>query len=830
VLGAAFLLLVVFALFAYQYLQDGTSFNSDQLYCFQFCDDLLHGRDVQGFHLPAAPYLFPDMMLLLACNTLTSNLVVLAFLYGALFYSLLLAVLFALGRGVGLPRGESFVLAALGLTLMLAVHFDPAYTHRREFMFYPGNHMGCLLIGLGMTAFLLRVIRNGYTWLSAGLFLLVATLTASSDQLLVVQFIVPICGSTLLLALCRRFPARRAVVTVVLMGVSILLAMKARAVLTRLGFVPMRITQVDAVFDISLGDSFLEFTRSAWHMVRAQPIMCIVFVLHIAGILTILTVSWRRSPRVPDAVAEVDSRPEGAPRLLLALVLLLGVCCNAGALIVTGWGKECTILRYLYTWWFPPFLCLLLWPRLLSRRATRLAVGAVVAVVLFRVGTFPEPLRADRLTRRYPPLAQALDEMVRKHGRMRGLADFWRARELHYLTREQVEVLPILTWGIPWFHAINPNGYLSRDPRDLTIPDYHFVIVPTNGESGPAPEHILARFGKPVEVVSIPDYEIWRYERLESRQLELFLRAQLAQRLVHERPFVAPSEPRTLGKLRRNLTPPNARGLVPLDHGGSLTLRFDAPVTGRTIDISANCSDEFLLHFSCEGRELGTTRVPAVPWTGVEIAYCPPGLQSRLVAVPPACRSGGFDEVRLAPLDRTQQVTVGHFLVFDEWIPYHSRRGVPTESYHRYEGEQMARLDSAEITTIADPTASAGQARRAAASFKNFLAYGPYFPLAPGRYRVDFALKVEDNTCTDTVAEIDSSACGGWQRLQSRPLRGVDFASAQRYQVFSLTFDTEDELDLVEFRVLAAGKAAVTLDHVDVTRVSPGKSSESCEP
>src|SRR5215471_4839304 len=87
-LGVAFLFVLVFTLFGYQYLQKPLSFNADNLYCLQFCDDLLHGCEMQGFHVLAAPYLFPDMALLLPCVAMTSNLSAIFFLYSALYYGL----------------------------------------------------------------------------------------------------------------------------------------------------------------------------------------------------------------------------------------------------------------------------------------------------------------------------------------------------------------------------------------------------------------------------------------------------------------------------------------------------------------------------------------------------------------------------------------------------------------------------------------------------------------------------------------------------------------------------------------------------------------------
>ncbi|HEY7426263.1 MAG TPA: hypothetical protein VH682_18675, partial [Gemmataceae bacterium] len=176
-LGVAFLFVLVFTLFGYEYLQKPLSFNADNLYCLQFCDDLLHGRDMQGFHVPAAPYLFPDMALLLPCAALTSNLSVAFFLYSALYYGLLLAVLIEIFRGIGLSVHAAFVTAGLSVTFLLASHFDPAYDTHNMLMFHPGNHMGCLLFGLGVIAFVQRALHNGYSWRAAVLFVPVCALS-----------------------------------------------------------------------------------------------------------------------------------------------------------------------------------------------------------------------------------------------------------------------------------------------------------------------------------------------------------------------------------------------------------------------------------------------------------------------------------------------------------------------------------------------------------------------------------------------------------------------------------------------------------------------------
>lgn len=822
------LLVLAFALTWYRFLNNPFSFNSDHLYCLHFCDDAIHGRDLRGWHLPGAPYLFPDMLLLFVVMLGTTHIAAVFLLYAIVYYLLLLAVLWFLFRAVDLSRGEAWTSSALGVTLLFAACLHPDYAVRGLLLLHPGNHMGCLLVGLAATAFVVRVLRRDYHWLSAALFVLVGGMCGFSDGLLLVQFLVPIGTVAVLLALCRLVSFRRALATTLLLALAVILAMTKQSVLTRLGLVPMHLRPTFRKPGI---DALKEFAAAFGAAFHKQPLMLSVFALHMTAALTV-GVLWlrrcRRAMRVPE---NPDATRNGPAIVFVALVMLLAPLSNAAALMATKMVNYSTLDRYLYTWLVLPFLCIALWPRLLPwRPAAPLFAAAAVGVVLFRLLAFSDAFALDRFETRYPPLARALDDLVRKHGRLRGFGHYWYAREMHYLTREHVEVLPTLPWGQPWFHGYNPNAFLLDDRRDPTVPDYHFVIVPTRGNHGPSAEQIRARYGKPVEIIAVDGFEIWRYRRLVNRQLDLFLRAQAAQRLVEQKPFVGPSEPLCLARPKRNLTAWQARGNVQLTRETTLTIRFAKPVAGRMIDLAANYADEYLLWFFRGGHKLGKTRVSAVAWNGAEIAYCQPGLQSRLVAVPPACLPDGFDEVRVTPLGRSKHFALGHFLVFDEWVPYRSGASRPVENYRRYEGEQMARLDSAELATVADASASGGQARQATAAFQGYLAYGPYLPLPPGRYRVDFALKIADNSSTQTVAILDASAFGGWQCLQVRPVRGRDFTSPNQYQIFRLNLDVEEELDLVEYRVLLPGKAKVTLDYVDVTRRTLERTSEACEP
>jgi hypothetical protein len=96
--SAALLLLAALAVLASDYLHWPAGINRDDFLSALQCQDVLDGRGLEGWHLPGAPYLFPDALLLLPCQALTADLGAAFTLYHFLFYLALLACLAWVGR------------------------------------------------------------------------------------------------------------------------------------------------------------------------------------------------------------------------------------------------------------------------------------------------------------------------------------------------------------------------------------------------------------------------------------------------------------------------------------------------------------------------------------------------------------------------------------------------------------------------------------------------------------------------------------------------------------------------------------------------------------
>jgi hypothetical protein len=669
-----------------------TSFNSDDLYCPSVCEDLLQKRDMQGWHFTAVPYVFPDLMLLLPCQALSTNLVVVILLYDFLFYSLLGASLAGVVRLVGLGWREAFLTACTAMLFLLAAHLDPAYISRAGEMYQPGFHVGAILSGVLLMVLVLHSLRSGVSARIAAALLAICPLAVFSDRLLIVEFIVPMLTGLCLLAVTRATPWRRLIVLGSLLGTGTLLAGGIQWCFLRMGLILMYLRMNSSPPHWKHVAPFFQ------HVLADMPNRFLLPLHLLAGLAVVLC--WLRKRGATDArVAEPDRQPKAAgilnrPAVLfVASVATLSPLSNAAAVFLRNF--DAPPARYLFACWLLPFLFLGLFvqmlPGWLRRQGGACFRLVVVLFAVYRIVAHGAAMDYTHFEPPYPPLAQTLDRLERERGPMRGLAGYWRARRMNFLSRERVWVRPASWNGYPWFHAYNPNRFLADDPTDLTLPRYNFIIISPTDETAPMREEVLIEFGEPVEKIVVDGDEVWLYERLSSPRFDRFLEAQLAQRICRREKYVAPVSPRILSRPKPNFMHYWSARNIQLKQGEDLEIHFDHPICGGLIDVAANFSDEYQLTFYRGEELLEELNVPTVPWTGAVFYYYPlPGIQSRLLRVPDSLRNRPWDRVVVRPVvsgpdscdiwrssrprdhvvacpaASSTERSLGHFLIFDE--------------------------------------------------------------------------------------------------------------------------------------------------------------------
>jgi hypothetical protein len=806
---AALAPLAVFCV-GFNYLHGAYPFNSDNLWCNAFCEDLLSGADLTGWNFPGAPYLFPDILLLLPCQWLGRDLVAVYFAYDALFYAAFLAALYALARQVGLGRRAAFVTAAAALTFLAVTHLRDDYRAVGQLMGHPGNHIGAILVGVVLLALFARALRRGHGRAGAAAFVTVGALGTVSDNLLVVQFLLPACLALGLLWLWRKLPFGQLARHAAAVAAALLLAEGLRLLVQCFGcqFEGFK----EDVRRPRPGDLTALLTQ-VWRVVNSEYVLLAFLALTVLAALLVL---WARrgAGRADDAA--------GRPALFVALAVLLSPACNLLALLVLGMGTHNAAIRYCVVLYLVPFLFPGLLLRLLPGRAARLGGAAllafVVALALHQFRLLLPAVGRDGFAQPYPPLAQAIDRLVAEHGPMQGVAGYWSARELSFLTRSRTRIVPLLTDCSPFPHGGNSRWYIDRRPGRLALPDYRLIVVAESRGLAPRPEVLAAHFGEPRQKVRVGPDQLWLYDRLDNAAFDRFLLAQVAPRLRRALPAVAPEWPWALARPKANGTPSDARRVWALGPGQELEVRFPRPVSARLLDVAADYREHGRLLFYRGAEAVGELALPSVPWTNT-LPHWKPGQQARLLEVPPALRGRPWDRVVVRP-SRTG-LHVGHLLAYERDVPGLFPPAPGAAGPHRYEAEEMYSLAPPE-SVVADPQASGGKARQAPPGFGGCLTHGPYVALRPGRYQLDVRLGVDDNSSAEPAVRVEVFANWDVDRLAAVDLRGADFPAGGGYVTRRLTFEAGAGLDTVQFRTVPLGKARVRVDYFELTRRPPG--------
>jgi hypothetical protein len=805
-------LLVSLFLLAYHYDADPAAFNADNLLSSAQCDDLLHGREVTDWHLPGAPYVFPDLLILVPCQALAPTLPVAFLTYCFVIHLSMTAVLFWLGRLSGLGRHSAWCAAGCGVILLVDMHLGGAANWRSLLLVHPGSHVSAILVGLFLLALTVHMLRRGLSWTTAILYVLVAALGGFSDRLVLVQFAAPLGLALVVMAAGRMISLGRASSLLALLGASILLATAIKALFTWAGF---HFLVVDTSFGkLHLPDLF-RMLRALYRKISEEHLLCELILLQL---VTAFFVAWMQARR--SAAPSEETRLDRQGILLASGTLLLSPACILGTLYIAGMHQHPAIERYTLSCWFLPALSLpllLCWlPGRTARMGQALLQLAILVFAMQRATALVPGIDRTKFEQPYPPLAQALDQLARERGPVCGLSGFWSARATGFFSREHVAINVLSAQGEPWFHASNPASFLPDNGKDLHVPDYRFLVVRPGEPFAPASSVLALHFGEPIEKIALGNDQIWLYDSLRVPTFERFLRSRLAERLCRLRPYTGPIEPASLARPKANMTPDEDPGNIALEPDQSCEVRFARPITGRLLDVGASFDSRLELDFFHGAKRQGSLTVPPVPWTGA--CYEKAGIQSRLLPLPPALRDHPWDRIVVRSRPNGENVRLGHVLVFAEGIPeLEKERPAPPFMCLRLESEEMMPLNpGTPFTDDADPAASGGRARRAVVDYRCCFSFTPRLFLLPGRYRLECALKVDDNTASSELAALLVCSLSPPAPLAERSLRGSDFETPGHYVRQTLRFEVPEETEGVQIGVVSAGKTPITLDYMEL--------------
>lgn len=92
--------------------------------------------------------------------------------------------------------------------------------------------------------------------------------------------------------------------------------------------------------------------------------------------------------------------------------------------------------------------------------------------------------------------------------------------------------------------------------------------------------------------------------------------------------------------------------------------------------------------------------------------------------------------------------------------------------------------------------------------------YGPFITLDPGRYNVEFALKINPTNQKGLIAKIEVFHNKNFTVFAEKHIHIEDFITVGKFNKFNLDFNLNEKIENLEFRVLYYGKEKLNFDYV----------------
>jgi hypothetical protein len=167
---------------------------------------------------------------------------------------------------------------------------------------------------------------------------------------------------------------------------------------------------------------------------------------------------------------------------------------------------------------------------------------------------------------------------------------------------------------------------------------------------------IIERFGEPAARYDGDTVHALIYNRRSDVAFRNFLRLPVLHRL-HEGFGCRVRTPGELGLFRNDGFPVSYPGNVVVPPRVTLTVTFDPPAKGEVFEMSGEAGGSWEVEFFTGERSAGVVRVGAVPG---------PGIQRRILFVPPGAAAGGVSRIGIRSLREDAPSVLGHVAVYPD--------------------------------------------------------------------------------------------------------------------------------------------------------------------
>lgn len=469
--------------------------NADMLWPASFVWDVTtRGDGWRGHSLSRLPSLFPDVTVWGSLALITRSVRWTILLYGVLQASAFVTIggwLAARFAGRTWVAGASAVFAVMASLVALAL----AHVGGRLFVsseVLPIIHFGPMLLSLLAAALVARWSSGvGSTWAILG----VSILVFLSDELLLIEFVLPLLFASVGLCAAGRMLPSRALGRAVTLVAGTLIGRQAIIVLRHAG---VHLDHQPFIEGAAIIRSIHKFVADVPRLIAGQPIFATLVAI---AAVTFVGIGWWIAVQVN---RQSTDRTVGGERMFL---WLFAAATTAGAIVFTAcFYDDATSLRYLVAVWA--------WGVVALAAAALRIPGAAYAATPVAALTVGVSLFEYAVVDHGAVAVLNWDLDVAACVRSRqgpldlhaGLAGYWVARPAEMALRWSTQIDQVTPTGIayPW----NSDALWFRESLadPARPPVYDFIVMRELDTAA-----IVARYGRPDTVVPCADTALWVY-------------------------------------------------------------------------------------------------------------------------------------------------------------------------------------------------------------------------------------------------------------------------------------------------------------------------------
>lgn len=433
--------------FAYCYqngsIDCGLFFNSDALFFPSlFKNIFLEGKHLADWVFPPQSYLFPDVLLYgiayLSNKNIFTQILIFAILQSILFFFLVSALLSFFIRRLDAISYSAIIATNL---ITLGLYSGDPY----GISFIEVTHFGSLISFLMLSVLLLKYLSASSTqekYYTAALAVFIATCSANSDRLILIQFVAPI----LLIGIYFSYFSSIESKSKGILKFGMLLTIGyPLAILVGKIFLP---EMGDFESGIGLGSTSNKLAMFVtWEFQQPWLIQISLDLFPIAIIAALFFLYQNGKNDDQHVVA----------RRLVALLILVSPSL---VLIITEFSDRNFTSRYLLPYFIlsPVFLLIFLSENQSKLFAFLLCCSSCLAIGLKVNQERPSiPLYAS-----YPKFVHCIDVLAQRYGVTRGIAQYWDAIPLYVFSNTGLTVVPVLDDGSPFRVEYNANDFSGK--------------------------------------------------------------------------------------------------------------------------------------------------------------------------------------------------------------------------------------------------------------------------------------------------------------------------------------------------------------------------------